>query len=212
MARSRLLRWFYEQDAAGDDQPQGHHFAEGGSADFEGTPLTGEEIGLAVLHLCDRKLLDAGVTVAEKRAPITASITADGQDFIEQFGGGVARYLDNRDRPTAQNTTNFGLAHSGILAIHTGSGDLTQNVPNGVDLAALGAFVEKLLRELSALNLNRGTEDGARAALGGTTGVAAGDAPPGRVLSAMGNFAGYLMAAGQPVVAAVLMMAAQRQG
>jgi hypothetical protein len=206
-ARNQVLRWYYDLYAAGAGNAYLYQFGESDRALFEGTRFTTLEIERAAEHLCDHKLLE-GTTVAESQAPVTANITKDGRTCVERFGGDVNQYLHSRDSGAPQFNIHGGV--HGNVAMGTG---FTQRVTNGVDLAALNDFIANLLREVSSLGVAQEDEAELRAALEEARAELQQRAPDrGRVAAAFGRVTTLLMNAGQPVVTAAIMMAAQGQG
>jgi hypothetical protein len=129
---------------------------------FEGVQLTRDQVDQAAEYLKKAKLIDGSV-VAEYGGPVTAQITAAGQECVEQ-GGDVADYQRREHSVAPSITTNIGTIHNaGPLAV--GSTNVTQHVAANMDLTAMANFVQMMLRELSTLQMGTAREAQAREAL-----------------------------------------------
>lgn len=211
-AHNGLLCYLGEQDPYGEGWTEIRGFSSSKYSVFEGDRLTDNEINRAAEYLEEIGLID-GITVAEFSGPVTARLTNNGQDCIDQ-GGDVAEYLRDQRRTGTSITNNFSagaINSSGAIAV--GSSDFTQNVTANIDPTAMAAFVQMLQQELPNLQLGADRETAARTALDEVQReVALPDPDGGRVTEQLGRFAGYISDAGKPIVTALLMLLAKHYG
>jgi hypothetical protein len=124
-------------------------------------------------------------------------------------GGDVSRFLSTK-RASAPATSIGTINNHGTMAV--ASTNVTQHTTVGFDAEAMGQFVQMLLNELPSLQLGA-TEDSARRILAEAQTELARAAPErNKVANALGKFAGYIAAAGQPVLTAFMMTMAMRYG
>jgi hypothetical protein len=207
-ARTGLLRWLYEQEHIEVHTPIVAGILDSGHATFAGARLTAAEIDRAAQYLHEKKLI-RGIPTAETRGPVGASLTTEGVDCVEQHGGNVTDYLNQRDR--ASNTFNIGtFNNAGATAF---GGDANQHITSGVDPAAMASFVQTLLPELPKLPLDNDGQAGSWDALREAQQELARPEPDqGRISAAFQKFVGYISDAGKPALTALLVALARQQG
>jgi hypothetical protein len=160
-ARSAALAHTYEAKLNGIE-----HLDAGGAAacdrghgEFLGAPLARDEILAAVNYLEQKGLLTVGIRNAAGVAQ-GVSITASGEDCMEQHEGDVGEYLQQQRR--AATTYNHIGSISGGSGIQIGNTHATQHVNVGIDPAALRELVAMLRPQLGQFG---DAEPEARAAL-----------------------------------------------
>lgn len=111
-ARGAMLRWIYDHPKESDPVVQA---AVDQEVMFEGEPFTKEDLAAAARYLDSKKLI-TGTPVAQIDYLLLATVTDEGIDCIEQFGGDVADYTRRGERAGTQNIVNFHAPVSGNVA------------------------------------------------------------------------------------------------
>ncbi|MFI1769159.1 hypothetical protein ACH41H_45010 [Streptomyces sp. NPDC020800] len=101
-ARRGLLVWLWGQTEKDVNYPAVEKILEVPESLFEGARLTADEIDRAAAYLEEKGLIK-GIKVADRRGPVRAEITAEGQDCVEHFDGDAGAY-DRRHSGTTYNT------------------------------------------------------------------------------------------------------------
>ena len=207
--RAGLLRWLYDQQLAGVYMPVVADVLDTTLAVFVGERLTAFEIDRAAKYLTDKGLIK-GVTVAEYDGPVRASLTSDGLDCIENYGGDVAGSLDDRAGRAGTQTYNIGtFNNTGAVAL--GGGDAHQQVTD--DAAMVVAFTQALLRQLGALPMDKDHRLAIQTAVEELRHeLDQPDPEGGRISRALSRVVGYITDAGKPALTALLLALAQQHG
>jgi hypothetical protein len=101
-ARRGMLVWLWAQKDEGVNYPVVDKILEAPESMFAGARLSADDIDRAAAYLEEKGLIK-GMKVAQRRGPVRAEITAEGQDCVERFDGDVGAY-ERRHSGTTYNT------------------------------------------------------------------------------------------------------------
>jgi hypothetical protein len=208
-ARKAVLAHTYEAKLNGKEHPSaaGAATCSRGHGEFLAAPLSRDEILAAVNYLEQKGLLTVGIRNAGGEAQ-WVSITAAGEDCMEQHEGDVGQYL-RQQRPAATTYNSIG-SISGGSGIQIGNMQATQHVNVGLDPMALREVVDMLRPQLGQFG---DAEPEARAALDEVAGEAESVHPnPSRVVKALTKIAEMAVPAGVRLVAEVVKYRLQEWG
>lgn len=207
-ARTGLLRSLFDQENAGVHMPVVAGVLDTNYARFAGDRLTSIEIDRASKYLSDKGLIE-GVTVDQYDGPVRASLTSDGLDCIENHGGDVASYLNDRAGSVTHTYNINTLNNTGAVTL--GGGDAHQQTT--VDAATIAAFTDALLNRLGTLPMDENHRSATQTAAEELRHELDRPNPkPERISGALGKVVGYITDAGKPVVTALLLALAQHYG
>jgi DNA-binding MarR family transcriptional regulator len=209
-ARKAVLAHTYEAKLNRNEHPDAASAATctRGHGEFLADPLSRAEILAAVDYLEQKGLLTVGIRNADGKAQ-WVSITASGEDCMEQHEGDVSEYLRQQRAAAATYNNNIG-SISGGSGIQIGNVQATQHVNVGLDPAALREFVDMLRPQLGQFG---DAEPEARAALDEVAEEAKSARPnQGRVVKALTKVAEMAVPVGARLVAEVVKYKLQEWG
>ncbi|WP_406071195.1 hypothetical protein [Micromonospora sp. NBC_01638] len=158
-ARSGLLRWMYRQHIAGVHMPLPDQFASAPEANFEGSPFTEVEIGLAAEYLVKRALIK-GPGAFGHTGPVRADITPDGMDCVVDWSANVSAYLRRQEAASSALTYNGPVFHGDVEGVQLAwnNQSVTQNHNPGQQVAPgyeeLAWAMADVLRLVPAMDLS----------------------------------------------------------
>lgn len=147
-ARTAALAHIYEAKLNGMEHldAAGAASCTHGHGEFLGAPLTRDEILAAVDYLEQKGLLTVSIRNAGGAAQ-GVSITARGEDCMEQHEGDVGEYLQQQRQAATTYNNHIG-SITGGSGIQIGNTQATQHVNVGLDPAALRELVAMLRPQL----------------------------------------------------------------
>ncbi|MEV0732354.1 hypothetical protein [Polymorphospora sp. NPDC050346] len=209
--RTVLLRWMYQQHVNGVDWPDTMDVLHSAEAVYLGDRLTEHDIDQAALYLCEQKLIE-GIMTGQTAGPVRVKLTSDGRDCVEQYEGDVVAGQQGQRRGHTVNNFESIVQNNGAMAIAS-PGATLNTTTTGIDPAGVANLVQTLLAALDRLPLADETRTGARTQLEAVHHeVQQAQPDTGRVTAGIGRAVDYLMAAGQPVVTALLLHIAAGYG
>jgi hypothetical protein len=129
-ARNVLLRWMYEQHLSDRHMPIPTDVLASPRATYMGKPFTEAEVRRAAAYLAAKDLIKGPGAWGSAGSPVRASITPQGQDCVEEYGGDVSEYLRDQARGGIVNEIGTFNQHGGAVAFGN-TGPITQNVASG---------------------------------------------------------------------------------
>lgn len=151
-AQRGLLLWLWAQRDAGVGYPVVDKILEEPESMFQGTRLSADNIDRAAAYLAEKGLI-RGMTVDQRRGPIRAEITAEGQDCVEHFDGDVGAY--ERRNSSGNTTFNIG-SNTGNIAANSRDFTLNATTNNGIDPARVVMLARALRQAAPVLELPEG--------------------------------------------------------
>jgi hypothetical protein len=91
-----------------------------------GKPFTEAEVRRAAAYLVAKDLIKGPGAWGSAGSPVRASITPQGQDCVEEYGGDVSEYLRDQARGGIVNEIGTFNQHGGAVAFGN-TGPITQN-------------------------------------------------------------------------------------
>lgn len=149
-ARNGLLRWLWERKQDGAHMPIVEDVLKSDESLFEGNRLTGAEIDRAAESLVARGLI-TGVMADQRRGPVQAETTDEGDRCVEQHGGDVNEY--ERQRKSGSTTYAFGGDNKGIVAPNGQNIQMTAMFVEASTAAEIVKYVEQYRQAAPVLNL-----------------------------------------------------------
>ncbi|WP_141576150.1 hypothetical protein [Actinomadura sp. WMMA1423] len=149
-ARNGLLVWLWEQKEAGRGYPLVDSFRKSPKAKFEGDILSENEIDRAAASLRDSGLIH-GVEVAQRRGPVRAEPTNEGDRCIEQYSGDVMAYEQAKHK--AGTNITFGGDNKGAFAVDSQHFEQHVTVFEGEKVAQVMSVVEQYRQAKPTINL-----------------------------------------------------------
>ncbi|MFE9312460.1 hypothetical protein ACFYM5_33295 [Streptomyces sp. NPDC006706] len=152
-ARRALLRWVWVQEEVGAHWPTVEHFVGSADASFEDSAFTSEEIERAAGYLKKHGLIN-GQGAWERKGPIRAEITVEGQDCVEHYDGDPEVYVQRHTGGTTYN--NYMPNAKGVIIGE--QQHFTQNNTDGVDprlFAQLAGYIGQVSIILSMSDQDR---------------------------------------------------------
>ncbi|MEV0733401.1 hypothetical protein [Polymorphospora sp. NPDC050346] len=211
-ARTGLLRWLYQQKAAGAHYPITTHVLQSEESMYLGERLTEDDIDRAAGYLHEQEFIK-GTRSSGMRGPLRTELTSKGEDCVEQYGGNVTAYQQGSQGRRNTNTFNFGPITNNGGAMAVASEGFTQNTTVGVDQDGIAKLVQTLLDGLDKLQLTDEARASARAELEAVQQEVQQPQPnPGRMTAGISRAVNYFMEAGKPVVTAAFMLIASGYG
>ncbi|MFI6530227.1 hypothetical protein [Streptomyces uncialis] len=151
--RQALLRWLWTMDHEGRHLPGVGSFIDTPEAQFEGSPLTADEIDRAAAYLLGKGLID-GIGTDQSRGPVRAYITVKGQDCVENYDADSTAFDRHGRGGTVYN--NYMPNAQGVIMGE--QQHFTQNNTNGVDptlFAQLAGYIGQVSTTLGMSDPDR---------------------------------------------------------
>ncbi|MER6813570.1 hypothetical protein ABT299_30240 [Spirillospora sp. NPDC000708] len=111
-ARNRLLVWLWERQREGAGMPVVEDFLKSPKSIFEGAQMAPDEIDQAAASLRDKGLIH-GIEVAQRRGPVRAETTDEGNQCVEEHDGDVSEY----ERSQRTGGVHFGGDNKGAFSV-----------------------------------------------------------------------------------------------
>lgn len=183
VARDALVKFLYQVEQGRPGMPADPvEVVSSDLGEFLGSRLTKDEVVREVAYLARKGLVEVLVVKASGQ-PASVRLTDLGRDCVDQFGGDVAEFLQEREGGrTVYNTKIDSISGGNGIAV---GGQVTQHVTVGVDAAGLRELVASVLPMLNRLG---GVDSVAAVALDELAVQAQVERPePGRVRQALGQ-------------------------